>query len=77
MLLYMLLYMLCCCQTHRRDFTVVVLVREVSGQTKITNLESEVFSYEDVACRQVTMYTLQAERAHILYMYIYTEGNSH
>lgn len=45
--------------THWSDFTIVILVREITRQTKIPNLESKVFGYEDITCGQITMYTLR------------------
>lgn len=48
-------------RAYRCNFTIVVFVREVSGETKVSNLESKVFRNEDIASSQVPVDTLQKE----------------
>ena len=47
--------------THRSDFAIVVLVREVSCKTEISNLESEILGDEHVTGSQVPVHTLQRQ----------------
>ena len=47
---------------HRSDFSVVVLFREVSCQTKVTNLQQEALRDQNIPGSQVTMDTLQSEK---------------
>ena len=45
--------------THRSDFPVVVLFGEIPCQAKVTNLQQEALSNQNIPGSQVTMDTLQ------------------
>ena len=51
---------------YSNSFSVVGLFTDVSGHSKIGNLQHETFSYEDVPCCQITVHNLQRNETQLL-----------